>query len=186
MCVHPTLSVASCVRLGMAASANHLAGGASFLCKIGMDHITIEDALRMKAQNRDRLIEDDLRQYLALCDRLQVENARIPYSFIRRLLQELAQLRHRRKIDNFQALLDNVTITIEKIEEEKGSSVVTIIVAIFVHMSLMTVSSLPHAQAPYFWTGRTGRCCSMPSSDETAPGSDQVRQEVHTNSAHCH
>jgi len=33
MCVHPTLSVASCVRLGMAASANHLAGGAFFLCQ---------------------------------------------------------------------------------------------------------------------------------------------------------
>lgn len=110
----------------------------------------------MKAQNRDRLIEDDLRQYLALCDRLQVENARIPYSFIRRLLQELAQLRHRRKIDNFQALLDNVTITIEKIEEEKGSSVVTIIIvvadclhssvfALRSSQSLMTVSSLPHA-----------------------------------------
>jgi hypothetical protein len=109
-----------------------------------MDHITIEDALRMKAQNRDRLIEDDLRQYLALCDRLQVENARIPYSFIRRLLQELAQLRHRRKINTFQALLDNVTITIEKIEEEKGSSVVTIIIPVFILLCSLFALFPPH------------------------------------------
>lgn len=38
----------------------------------GIEHITIEDALRIKANTKDRLIEDDLRQYLALCDRLQV------------------------------------------------------------------------------------------------------------------
>jgi hypothetical protein len=151
-----------------------------------VDHITIEDALRMKAQNRDRLIEDDLRQYLALCDRLQVENARIPYSFIRRLLQELAQLRHRRKINTFQALLDNVTITIEKIEEEKGSSVVTIIIPVFILLcSLLALfppttpdgGLLSPTRVGAIFLGPDGQVLQMPS-DETAR-KRFVRQEVH-------
>jgi hypothetical protein len=38
----------------------------------------IEDGLRIKAQNKDRLLEDDLRQYLVLCDRLQVQRPPSP------------------------------------------------------------------------------------------------------------
>jgi len=53
-------------------------------------------------------------------------------------------LRHRRKIDNFQALLDNVTITIEKIEEEKGSSVVTFIIVVAVLILLCSRFALPN------------------------------------------
>lgn len=48
-----------------------------------------EDALRQAAAHKDRLLEGGLVQYIVLCDRLQIENIRIPYSFAMRLHAEL-------------------------------------------------------------------------------------------------
>ena len=56
---------------------------------VGVDYIMVEDALRQAAEHKDRLIEDDLTQYMLLCDRLQTEHVAIPYAFASRVLTEL-------------------------------------------------------------------------------------------------
>jgi 3-methyladenine DNA glycosylase Tag len=94
-----------------------------------------------------------------------VENARIPYSFVRRLVQELAQLRHRRKIDSFQSLLDNVTITIEKIEEEKGPFAYVCALVPPTTISPLNVRTYAHLGA--ILLGPDGQVLQMPSEETT-------------------
>ncbi|KAL6056802.1 Type I restriction endonuclease subunit R [Balamuthia mandrillaris] len=87
------------------------------------DFIMIEDGLRLKAATNDHLLEDDISQYLFLCDRLQVENVRIPYAFVIRLRAELIYRRHAMKINSFKSLINRVTISVEHIEETAAGKI---------------------------------------------------------------
>ncbi len=107
----------------------------------GVKYIMYEDALRLKSEAKDRLLEDDIKQYLTLCDRLQIEDIRLPYSFIVYLKTQLHQQRQKHNIDSFKSLLDNVSITVENIQKEKGRS--TLSPLLLVSSPLMEVQFKP-------------------------------------------